>query len=208
MGRRSSASQSQANSISIKWTGHPSQMLAYKMKEEYKAKFLTGNKIQVVRQWAIDIGIGPMDEKGERTKAQVHQLLKKYKNAKEMQMKTGFGDTTKITIMKGKEVETIWTVKQQILDICPLYDILDSFLGDAYRDSISVKSVRASESELHQPLKINGKSYPSVPLATNVDDDDLQIDPQLYDPPAQTSSLDDAVSILLLSYNNIWLTVI
>ena len=54
-------------------------MLAYKMKDEYKEKFLTGNKIQVARQWAVELGIGPKDEKGEKTKAHVHQLLKSIK---------------------------------------------------------------------------------------------------------------------------------
>ena len=172
MGRRSSIQQSQRDTrsstqqsqrdttgTSIKWSGHLSKMLAYKMKDEYKEKFLTGNKIQVSKQWAVELGIRLKDEKGEKTKAHVHQLLKKYKDAKELQLKTGWGDTTKITIVKGKEVETPWTERQQILDICPLYDIFDSFLGNAYKDPVNMKDVGVSETGLHGPLRIQGRLY-------------------------------------------------
>lgn len=185
MGRRPSSSQlSNSTGTSIKWSGHLSRMLALKVKAQYKSKYLLGNKIQVAKQWAVDLGISHNDEKGDRTKAQVHQLLKKYKDAKDLQMKTGSGDTTRTTIVNGKEVETIWTLKQQILEICPLYEILDSFLGDAYKDPVNTKDVGASELGFHGPLKINGKFYQQQ--NSQKEEDNWPIDPAL------ANILDDA----------------
>ncbi|RPB23843.1 hypothetical protein L211DRAFT_225518 [Terfezia boudieri ATCC MYA-4762] len=88
-GRRAQNQKSQSTgegvveSGSIKWDGDRGKLLAYKLKDEYKTKYLCGTRIAVAKQWAIDLGIGHLDPKGIKTKAAAGVMLKQYMEARD-----------------------------------------------------------------------------------------------------------------------------
>ena len=61
---------------SIKWTGQLAKLLAYKIRDEYRTKWLCGTRISVAKQWAKEPGLEQLDPKGFKTKAQVSIPIK------------------------------------------------------------------------------------------------------------------------------------
>lgn len=65
------------------------------------------------------------------------QMLKKYSQAKRLELSTGFGDTEDIIKVKGKVTAVVKTATEQLIDICQVFKILDARLGERHANSIS-----------------------------------------------------------------------
>ncbi|KAF8428774.1 hypothetical protein EV426DRAFT_711468 [Tirmania nivea] len=80
---------------SIKWNTHLGKLLAYKLRDEYASKYVCGTRINVAKQWAIDLRIGHLDPRGIKTKGAIGIMLKKYREARsdlEAKHKAAFPD--------------------------------------------------------------------------------------------------------------------
>lgn len=154
---------------SIRWTGQLSKLLAYKMQDEYKSKWLSGTKIAAAKQWAIDLGLEKSDPKGLKTKATVLILIKKYKEALDLSNRTGFGDTTHV--VEGVEVPL--TALAQLKAICPHWEILDSFMRSEFE--CNTQTTDLTESGLPGDLKLQagdveqGRDEDTTGTTTNKD---------------------------------------
>ncbi|KAI5793008.1 hypothetical protein DFH27DRAFT_527165 [Peziza echinospora] len=157
---------------SLNWKGNLGQLVAYKMQAEYKTKYLTGNsKIRVAKQWAEELGIISEDPQGHRTKAYIANLCKKFRDAKLLSRKTGFGDITRVIIgIDGKETVEVVTALKQLNEICPHYEILESALGDMYEHSVQPQKIGLTENGLTGGLELS--SCPGTDSRNLVDDDD------------------------------------
>ncbi|KAF8430041.1 hypothetical protein EV426DRAFT_708157 [Tirmania nivea] len=102
--------------------------LALKMKEEFLTKWRKLSKIDVARSWAIELKIP--DPTGLKTKIHVNQMLEKYKRAKVLSNQTGFGDIETSKKEGGKMVMKVVSALQQLLAICPTFEVLNSFLEE------------------------------------------------------------------------------
>ncbi|KAF8430264.1 hypothetical protein EV426DRAFT_713263 [Tirmania nivea] len=109
---------------SIKWNTHLGKLLAYKLRDEYASKYVCGTRINVAKQWAIDIRIGHLDPRGIKTKGAIGIMLKKYREARCLYDQTGSGDIMETKVVNGKEVSVVKTLTEQCKDICPHWEIL------------------------------------------------------------------------------------
>ncbi|KAF8418303.1 hypothetical protein EV426DRAFT_679769 [Tirmania nivea] len=166
---------------SIKWDGNRGMLLAYKLRDEYRTKWLCGTRINVAKQWAIDLGISHLDPRGLKTKAAVAVMLKKYTQAKEVFLKTGSGDIMESGIVDGKPTEVPVSLTTQCKRICKHWDILWGALGNV-KDDIAASGVGLNEAEMKRRLVIGGKLGEGG--VTHADDDIIEDE----DPPEVDST--------------------
>ena len=153
---------------SIKWTGQLSKLLAYKMRDKYKTKWLCGTRIAVAKQWAIDLGLGDLDPKGFKTKAAVGILIKKYREALDLSNRTGFGDTTHT--VNGIEVPL--TALAQLKAICPHWEIFDSFMRSEFESNINQQAIGLTESGPQGSLELNTGGLRDEDTTADEDEED------------------------------------
>ncbi|RPB18395.1 hypothetical protein L211DRAFT_854171 [Terfezia boudieri ATCC MYA-4762] len=109
---------------SIKWNTHLGRLLAYKLRNEYTSKYVCDTRINVAKQWAIDLRIGHQDPRGIKTKGAIGIMLKKYRKARCLYDRTGSGDIVEKKVINGQEVSVVKTLIEQCKDICPHWEIL------------------------------------------------------------------------------------
>ena len=103
----------------IQWSGTRDNLLAYKLKKNWKEYERSKNKMSLCRKWAADLGIAELDPGGDKTKAHICYLVQGYTKAKELLKELGGGTITK-EIRRGSRKETITlTLDDQIQQICP-----------------------------------------------------------------------------------------
>ncbi|KAF8415739.1 hypothetical protein EV426DRAFT_629121 [Tirmania nivea] len=143
-------------------------LLAYKLRDEYRTKWLCGTRIKVAKQWAIDLGVSHLDPRGFKTKAAVAVMLKKYTQAKDIFLKIGSGDIMEPGIVDGKPTEVPVSLTAQCKRICKHWDILWGALGNI-KDDIAASGVGLNEAGMKGRLVIGGKQGEEG--VANADDD-------------------------------------
>ncbi|KAF8451892.1 hypothetical protein BDZ91DRAFT_802545 [Kalaharituber pfeilii] len=113
----------------IQWSGNLDVALAHIMKENWASYQGSKNKMEVCRKWAAILHISQQDTGGEKTKAHISHLVSSYTKARELLQMTGSGSKVKEVKVNGKKMKVTVSVEDQVRQICPVYEILDTFLG-------------------------------------------------------------------------------
>lgn len=118
-----------AKTQQISWSGSLDTALAYLMKDNWTAFKTCRSKIEYCRRWGTKLGITNLDPGGDKTKAHVQHICSLYTKARDLMNSTGAGTIIKEYRIGNKPIREEVTLQQQVLKLCPVYDILDSFMG-------------------------------------------------------------------------------
>ncbi|KAF8428071.1 hypothetical protein BGX38DRAFT_1278535 [Terfezia claveryi] len=119
-----------------------------------------------------ELKLKEVDPDAKKMKAHVLQMIKKYTMAKKLELSTGFGDLKDMTKVKGKIVLFTKIAIDQLLEICRVFKILDTKLGERHANSISAimgiirKGLRGAEMLLDGEGEISSGSNTPVSSAT------------------------------------------
>lgn len=117
---RRTCKMAKRSTTTIQWKGAKNAGLAQLLAANY-ATYLCPprgkSKMAYCREWAVTLGLEELDPHGHRTSAAVNALLKAFNAAVEKSSQIDFG---RRALRNGK----VWTQKEELLRICPDYDIL------------------------------------------------------------------------------------
>ena len=124
------STQSTQGRTQISWAGALDIALAMLMKDNWAEWGSGRSKMELCRKWAAKLGISQQDPNGDKTKAHVTHLCSLHAKAREFFLKSSGGGTTIREYKVGsKIVREELTFQQQLDKICPVFEILDNFLG-------------------------------------------------------------------------------
>ena len=126
---KDSSSTQGSGRVQISWGGALDTGLAMLMKDHWSEWGSCRNKMELCRKWAAKLGISHQDPNGEKTKAHVAYLQSSHAKARELLKSTGAGTKIREYKVGSKIVREELTLEQQVDKLCPVFDVLDSFLG-------------------------------------------------------------------------------